>query len=283
MKNTKKVLITGVGVHVQRYTETLLFCRKYSFDIYIYADGNDEQLKQLVNYDICFVNETSARELLKKIDLLIISNLPGKKKAVFRWIKLNGYHGNVIIEKPFALSYENYIYKKSIVENNNYLIAYSRQFYKKEIEAFVAKQYELTEDKEILVRWPNFKFLGIDMMKDTLPHVLDFLLCVDEESLIYVVENYSGEKKSLYLRSVNHKTRVINVEVYESKDIHECVTINNQRIEYPNYYDYILKMVDVLLDDMNISWIEMNHKIDGKITAKLYEIYEKTFRRDSNE
>lgn len=134
MERKRIVLITGAGVHAQRYTEVFLFNKDYKYIIYVYPGESINEAKSLSIFGAQFVNESEAIELLETIDLLVIANLPGEKEVnMSRLVFENNYRGPIIVEKPFGLNEKKYRRKRSYLKNSKYIVAYSRQFYVNDI------------------------------------------------------------------------------------------------------------------------------------------------------
>lgn len=262
------ILITGSGVHARQYVEALMFNKNYF--LYVFPDDNKECLDTISDYGIDIIRFENLKDIFEKISLLIIANKPGKKKNIYELIKKFQYNGNILLEKPVALSRQELFEKEQCLNGNNYFVAYSRQFYKDSIKCHFS--YLGLKTKQF-VNWPNFYKFGIDLFKDTLPHVLDFILIVNNNNVPKIIRTNYIEGKQLEME-FDCFFGLVDINIYES-DNDECyVTVNGEALEWPNYFFYINEMIECLKQEKKND-IDENNKMNHMISDMLFQIYEK--------
>ena len=217
-----KFLIVGSDVHAIRYIETLMFDNT----IYMYHENNDSKLIYIIN----------------SIDLIIITNMFQKNLLNFlKYISHIGYKNKFILEKPLTLSYINAkkIYK--ILKENRIIVAYTRQFY----DDINYTKIDLKQN--MIIKWPNFSFLGIDPIKNTLPHIFDLIFKLFSENSDIDIKNIKKENNN-YVLYLSTNDIMIKIVLYETNELSKKVEINGIILEWPNYFQVILTMVNKLYD-----------------------------------
>lgn len=232
-----KFLIVGSDVHAIRYIETLMFDNT----IYMYHENNDSKLISK-KYKIELISNNELIYIINSIDLIIITNMFQKNLLNFlKYISHIGYKNKFILEKPLTLSYINAkkIYK--ILKENRIIVAYTRQFY----DDINYTKIDLKQN--MIIKWPNFSFLGIDPIKNTLPHIFDLIFKLFSENSDIDIKNIKKENNN-YVLYLSTNDIMIKIVLYETNELSKKVEINGIILEWPNYFQVILTMVNKLYD-----------------------------------
>ena len=254
-----RILITGSTVHARQYIESFMFDRGIS--LLFLPDRTNRISETIESYGIRTTSRTEIAEHLNSFDAVVVANLAGEKLSVLRFLSESGYAGNCIIEKPFAIDEASFQKKTELLNDNRYVVAYSRQLYKQEILEKVKEARNMHNS----LLWPNFNELGIDMVRDTLPHVLDFLFIANEGKIFnLIIEDISSS--ALHFTAFFSGTSY-HVTVYNTVSDNDFVKLNNTIFDWPNYFIYNPKMLHRLMTDNG--FVEENNRANRTIN-KLY-------------
>lgn len=269
----KSILITGSGVHMQQYVETLMFNSEY--ELFVFPEQGSKEVEAIKKYGVKTITTVDLRKVFEEIELLIVANIPENKMQVLELLRKYKYNGPLILEKPTALTKSNLYRKKHLLEINYYIVAYSRYFYQESI-----KKYFMDKKKIKEIRWPNFYHMGIDIFRDTLPHVLDLILIANDYNFPKIQKAYYEKGKMLHIE-IAAEEYMFYVDIYETIDENNMVMVDNQEMEWPNSHYYINQMVDKLLSYDKVFVVE-NNRMDDKISILLFDIYERCKRKYKN-
>ncbi len=261
----KNILITGSGVHMKLYVETLMFSNVYN--IQVVPDNENKRVEDIKKYGINVHSKDKIKKLIAETDLVIVANTTNKKMEILEILNEHRYMGPIILEKPIALSKELLDKKMQLIETNRYLAAYSRLFYEESILQLVSK-----DEKKVALEWPNLSCFGINLLQDTLPHVLDMVLIIYKNRLPSITAFDYNKGVSLSLCFLLDELEV-KVNVYESENDTQKVMFDNHIMEWPNTHNFIPKMIDTMLAN-NTDIIRLNNSMDEKISYLLFDILE---------
>lgn len=232
----------------------------------------DDKINSLaIKYAIKTIKPYNFYLNINDFDLIIVSDT--LNEFAFEFIKIvseKRYKNKLILEKPLTFDYKKTKKICNLLENNRFLIAYTRQFY-------VEKKLKLLNSKKNIIKWPNFYKYNIDPLKNTLPHVLDFIFKLNSShSNIKIIKTFFKNKDlilNIMINDVNY-----TVTIYESNNDNDLVNINNINLEWPNYMKIIPIMVDMVLD--NKTDISENKKIAIYINELLEKINNLLYKKE---
>lgn len=252
------ILITGSTVHSRQYVEAYMFNRNIKLSFLPDCENKiDEEIK---HYGIEFVGEREVKSRIESYDVVIVANYLDKKMKVLKLLHDLNYSGKCVVEKPFASNRINYLTNLSYLKNINYFVAYSRQLYRCSIEEKIFNN--LIEE----LYWPNFCERGIDIVIDTLPHVLDFLLIANGDDMFDV--RLDEETKERFVIIANTKNHPIKVIIYNTNK-YDFVRTKDVEFEWPNYFEYNMKILECLSDEY---FLDKNHRRNEIISDIYYQI-----------
>lgn len=256
-----KLLITGTTIHSRQYIESFMF--DSDIELFFYPDNGGEVLDEIKRYGIEVLDEIEVIKKIRSIDIVVVSNYLDNKLQVLKLLEELNFEGNYIIEKPFAADKCKWLLKLNYLKGKKYIVAYSRQLYEENIINCVKDCYH----NELL--WPNFYELGIDIIKDTIPHVLDFLLIINERRSFQISILEKNSERVIF-DAILEKCK-LKVIVYNTNNNEEMVKIGNVKLQWPNYFHYNRLLLKSLNDE---NFVKRNNRANIIINDLFCEFLE---------
>lgn len=262
-----RYLIIGGGIHAKRYTEALLF-QDVSNQITVCTDPKSQYYHEISSLNVPIISKDDIDSYLGKTNCIILADFPETRIKTIEMLSNVPKDVDFIIEKPSTMCKEDEKYLQDFLFSKRYLVAYSR-FFLEEIKNDV---YRASYNQfDIYLDWPNFSFLGIHPLRDTLPHVLDLLFILlnveDSYDCSFLAQGHN------YHLDVKNNNFHFHVCLYDSKDKSDKIRLNDHKLSWPNYFHSIHAMVDCLIKN-DIQLIQKNHIVNSVINQILFSIYE---------
>lgn len=211
----KKLLIIGDDVHTIRYIESLIF--NDDLILLLKDIGNDSRIISK-KYNIPLYNKNIIDGNFDYI-LYTMPNKFSKKDSK----ELKNFKGLLLLEKPLL--------DLSLIQGLNckkYII-HLRKFETNKIKK------ELKQENYIF--WPNLINDGMNPLYNTFVNIIDYLDTIIENPN-YELQTYKNTDTNMeVILKINKKNIFINI--YNTNDLTFQPTINDETIEWPNYFNCI--------------------------------------------
>ena len=253
------VLIVGSTIHARQYVESYMFDERIA--LCFLPDEDNRILHDINFYGVKTIDRNDLMDKVNDFDIVIITNNAGRKLKELLFFKNTGFAGKYILEKPFSLNAVDEKRKLDCLCNNQYIVAYSRQIYKDKIK----QTFENVKGNAKVLYWPNFTGLEIQIMRDTLPHVLDFLLILNSDKKFEIKVECHNENELIFYAFVNQIW--IKVVIYNTQDNDATVNYNGVAFEWPNYFKVNKIFINKLYEDLN--FIHQNNEAN-KVINEIY-------------
>lgn len=249
------ILIIGTEVHAIRYIETYIFRQEVRIDI---LEINDQCKDIALKYGVKIINKV---EDYNNYDIIFLTLETIKRNYYIEMISKQ-YKGILMLEKPLSLSVCEANKLLYLSKNLNLGVVYNRQF-----ETNINKYKKFLKTK-IIIKWPNLSKDKMDPIVNTMANVLDtvFLICGYGE----IFELYVQVKNNDYI--INFKLNDIEIEIciYNTDDLKQKVLINDDVLEWPNYFTTNNNILDNIITkkldyEQNIEFAMWNVKGLNKV------------------
>lgn len=253
-----KILIIGNDIHAIQYIETLMF----NNIIYLYNE-NIKTVAIAKNYQLNLLNKQKLFNMINYFEIIIITDIFRSDLIdIIRNIVLSNYKGKFILEKPLTFNYNDAKKIFDLLKNNRVVVAYTRQFYNDD------NYFKIKLDGDIFIKWPYYSNLGIDPIKNTLPHIFDLIFKIFSKNINLIISDIILENKD-YTFKLLANNNIITIVLYDTINFEKKVEINNLIFEWPNYFQVISSMVDYVFDE------KKSCKENEEITLQINYLLEK--------
>lgn len=211
----KKILIIGDDVHTIRYIESLIFNENL---ILLLKDiGNDSRMISK-KYNVPLYNKNIIDGCFDYV-LYTMPNKFSKKDSE----ELKSFKGLLLLEKPLL--------DLSLIECLNC------QKYIIHLRKFEANKGKKELKQENYISWPNLLNDGMNPLYNTFVNIIDYLDTIIENPN-YELQTYKNADTNMeVILKTNNKNIFINI--YNTNDLSLQPTINDETIEWPNYFNCI--------------------------------------------
>ena len=171
----------------------------------------------------------------------------------------------IIFSVPYMFNEEWY---NKFKDYHNILIFEKCQFEIEKIKDIKAKTYivhlrdfdenKVEFQKENNIIWPNLINDGMNIIKHTLPNILD-LIRNNSNTFNPSFDSIYFENNSCYIKLTNDN-KVFNVKIENNEAFGKKVELNNEELNWPDYFKCINKMMKKILNDEYDKSLEIDIK-----------------------
>ncbi len=212
-----KILILGGGVSATRFVESLMFNEKISLTIGRFSiKGKSKLLAK--KYGIQCVSYNSILDF-NDYDCIVLSVPYYAKLNILQSINHSNFIGALVIEKPYALTLDDYELYHKAINGRNMIVPLSRKFYRSN------NYLDVIYDDAIKIVWPLYKLDNADVYLDLLPHCINWI-----NMLIGDIEKLQVIRTSNRLIQYRQNDIEITIEFVDSNC---CKKITVNKKEFP--------------------------------------------------
>lgn len=220
--------------------------------------GNDvhsERYKSVLFFnDNYIVSLNYSKKNINEYDYIIFSEPLNFNINIFNL--LENYKGILLIEK--------------LQTNINLIEKLKCKIYFIHLRLFDNKNKNLLKKNNYII-WPNLINDKVSKIYNTLPNIFDYIQNEFSLGNNYKILNMNNKEDNLLLEIDIDKVNFI-IEIYDTKNIDEKPKFNNNKINWPNYFNCINNLFDKL----------SNNKLDFKKSIEIEKKYNKLIKEMEN-